>query len=286
MASRKADIVAIDIGGTKIEAILWRAGKILVTQKIPTPKNKHDFFKPVYSVAESLNAKGQARAIGISLAGAVDFRTGTVINSPNLRFLEGTNVQKTVEHKLKLQTLVENDTRCFLLGEVRFGSAKGKKNVIGMILGTGLGGAIYLNGQMVLGMHGFAGEQGRVQIAIDSHGYSIEELIASHGFARLGVTDPLDCQNKAFAGDRKSIAVYNKIGRLLGLHLANLTELFDPELIIIGGGISRAGNLLLDPAFSEMKKRVAVPKKYWPEIRVSKLKNAGLLGAIALVENS
>lgn len=288
--TKTMNLIALDIGGSKIEGIYWREGKILDSQKIRTPRNKAKFLNAVFGIIQALQAHGRPQGIGISLAGAIDQKTGVVVNSPNLRFLEGLNLQKILQKKFRMPVMVQNDAQCFLLGEIHFGQAKGKKNVIGMIIGTGVGGAIYLNGQLQGGAHGFAGEQGMAVLITPSplqgegrgEVKRVEGLISSHGFARLGIRDPLAVQNRGFAGDKKAIAIYNVIGKFLGIHLANLTEIFDPELIIIGGGISRARYLLLRPALAEMKKHVVFPKKYWPAIKTSKLKNAGLLGAVSL----
>ncbi|OGE84320.1 MAG: hypothetical protein A2846_02745 [Candidatus Doudnabacteria bacterium RIFCSPHIGHO2_01_FULL_49_9] len=276
------NIIALDIGGSKIEGILWQRGKIVSWRKIKTPRNKKKFLETTLGIIRELQSGDKIQGIGISLAGAIDAGSGLVVQSPNLRFLNGFNLQRAIEKYTRVKTRVLNDAKCFLLGEVHFGQAKGKKNVIGMIIGTGVGGAIYLNGKLITGQHGFAGEQGMTTFVINQKSYRVEDLISSHGFARLGVKHPFDYQNRAFAGDKKAIAIYNQIGKFLGVHLANLVEIFDPEMIIIGGGISRARHLLLSPALKEMAKHVVFPKKYWPVIKTSRLKNAGLLGAVSL----
>ncbi len=299
--------IGIDVGGSKIEGILWQNGKISSWQKVKTPRTKKEFVGALFDIIGVVKADRKIQGIGMSLAGAIDQRTGVVVSSPNLRFLAGLNLQKIVAKKFGVPVRLQNDAQCFLLGEVRFGQARGKTNVLGMIIGTGLGGAIYMNGQLLSGAHGFAGEQGMATLCITpsllqregrlpatlslarragGEYFTVEDLISSHGFRRLGVAKPLDYQNRAFSGDKKAIGVYNSIGKFLGIHLANLTEIFNPELIIIGGGIARARYLLLRPALAEMRKHLVFPKKYWPAIRTSKLKNAGLLGAVSLFFSS
>src|SRR3989338_5062572 len=99
MASSKKNIIGIDIGGSKIEAILWRAGKIVAHNKIKTPKTKKNFLAALFQVIQSMQETHTAQGIGISLAGMIDRRTGTVTTSPNLRFLKGVNLARLVEKK-------------------------------------------------------------------------------------------------------------------------------------------------------------------------------------------
>jgi glucokinase len=120
------------------------------------------------------------------------------------------------------------------------------------------------------------------QMIIKDKGLALEDLVSKHGFKRLGVANPLDCQRRAEKGDKKAIAIYNQIGAHLGIGLANLANIFDPEMIIIGGGIGRAGNLLLAPAKKEMKKHTKSSLKKLPLVRMSKLEHAGALGAVSL----
>ena len=268
MARSQKAFLGIDIGGTKIEGILWRSGKILRVQKLKTPKNRQKFLSAVFDLIESLRKDVSAAGIGIALAGATDLRTGKVIHSPNLPFINGLNLKKLLEARFAIPVRVDNDSRCFLRGEINFGSSKEKKNVVGMIIGTGVGGALYLEGKMIYGKHGFAGEQGMAKLIVGKSILSIEDLVSSHGFKRLG--------------GKRSAAVYRKVGKYLGLHLANLVEIFNPELIIIGGGVTDAGSQLLRPALAEMRRHVVFPKQFWPQIRFSKLKHAGALGAISL----
>ena len=161
-----------------------------------------------------------------------------------------------------------------------FGSARGKKNVVALTLGTGLGGAVLDQGRMIRGAHDAAQLTSLILSEKKGKSLSFQDLVSKHGFDRLGVRDPLVYQNRAFAGDKKAKKIYDTVGKYLGIGCGIIARVFDPELIVIGGGIARAGRLLLVPAKKEMKKRFKKTKT--PEIKISKLKNAALLGSVSM----
>lgn len=288
--------IGIDIGGTKMEGILWKNGKILQSKTQATPKNRQKFLAAVFGLIRGVMGVGGVKGIGLAVAGAQDQKRGIILNSPNLKFLNNLALRTISHYRIRLPVLMDNDTNCFLRAEARFGLARGIKNVVALTLGTGVGGAVLVHGRLLQGRHGAAGELGHMVIAYPHSfspfsprergrlrgGLTLEDLVSSHGFLRLGVRDPLDCQNKAFAGDKKAIAVYNQIGRYLGVGLASLVNIFDPELIVLGGGISRARSLLTKPAIKEMRRHTLLPAAKLPPVRISKLKHAGALGAVAL----
>ena len=280
---QKKFLIGLDIGGTKIEAIFWSAGKIARFKKIITPKNKRVFLEKIFLLIRQVAAGKNIAGIGIASAGAIDHTAGKILNSPNLKFLNGLRLGNLVGRKFSKPTKLENDANCFLLAEWFFGQAKNKKNVVGLTIGTGVGGAVLIDGELLRGTHGAAGELGHMVIShTPQEPLTLEKTVASHGFRRLGVLHPKACQDQANAGSRQAQAVYNQVGSYLGLGLANFVNIFDPELIIIGGGIARAGHLLLDPAKREMKKHSMLPANMLPVVKISKLDHVGALGAVSL----
>lgn len=282
MASHKKTFVGIDIGGSKIEGILWR-GKIINAIAIKTPQSRAAFLTRLTALIRRLmsgrGVKG-ITGIGIGCAGGIDVKSGKIIHGPNTKFLNNLDLAATLRKRFKTPVRIDNDTNCFLRAEFHFGAARNMNNVVGLTLGTGVGGALMLDGQVRHGAHISGFEFGHMIIASPS--LTVEDLVSSHGFARLGVRHPLEAQQKAFAGDKKARRIYERIGRHLGIALANLVNIFDPELIVIGGGISRAGNLLLTPAKQEMKKHVVKSVKKLPPVKISKLNHAGAVGAVSL----
>ncbi len=274
--------IGLDIGGSKIEGILWRRGKVVRHAKIRTPRSRSGFLIALKGLLTELGVKG-TRGIGISVAGSIDLRRGMILKSPNLRFLKNFSPRDWVAKNFKKPVRLDNDAKCFLRGELTFGQARGKKNVVALTLGTGVGGAVAADGRLLRGSHVSAMELGHSVISREQGKFlNIEDLVSSHGFRRLGVADPLAVQNKGFAGDRKAIKIYEQIGKYLGVGLSNFVNIFDPELIVLGGGISRADYLLLKPALREMRKHTLTSLRLLPPVRISKLKYAGALGAVAL----
>lgn len=278
-----AGLIGLDIGGTKIEGILWQGGRLRRARKISTPKSRSRFLTTLLNLIEDLSAGYRLNGIGIAMAGVLDTTRGVVIRSPNLKFLNGVQLFGPLQKKFRKPVLMDNDANCFLRGELAFGQARGKKDVVALTLGTGVGGAVSAGGRLLTGKHGVAGELGHTVIA-GGNGkfFNLEDLVSSHGFRRLGVRDPLAWQIRAFAGDPKAKRVYEAMGRYLGIGLANLVNIFDPEIIILGGGISRAGRLLLIPARREMKRYALLPAAQLPPIRFSRLSYPAALGAVTL----
>lgn len=273
-------IAAVDIGGTKIEGILWSRGKVLDAQKIKTPNNRKQFLKTVPQIIYDVKGARRIQGIGVSCAGAIEDRTGKIINSPNMRFLNGLRLANVLAKIFRARVRIENDTNCFLRGEARFGSARGRKNVVALTLGTGVGGAVLIDGRMLKGSRVSAAELGHM---IVRENLSVEDLCSSHFFQKFKLGGALDVQHQAEAGNKKAIMIYRELGRNLGIALANLTNIFDPELIILGGGISQGAHLFLKDALSEMKQHALVSLKVMlPPVKIGKLKYAGALGAVSL----
>lgn len=293
-----AGIIGFDVGGSKIEGVLWRAGRVASKEKAKTPRNTRALVALLVKLTHKLRGKEKLTGVGLAAAGAMDFKAQKILQSPNLRYLNDVRLGKLLEKRIRVPVRMDNDANCFLRAEARFGHARGKKNVVALTLGTGVGGAVLVDGRLLQGKHGAAGELGHMVIAYPHSfspfsprergrlrgGLTLEDLVSSHGFLRLGVKDPLDCQNKAFAGDKKATKVYEQVGKYLGSALASLVNIFDPELIILGGGISRARWLLTRSAEKEMRKHTMLPTRLLPLIRISKLKHAGALGAVTLFD--
>lgn len=286
MGFSKKTYVGLDIGGTKIEGILWQSGRILKAQTISTPKNPKQFWEQVFYFISRLKSDRKISGIGVGIAGAIDFKKGIILNSPNLKFLNRARVKEKLKSRFHVPVRMDNDANCFLLGEATFGQAVGRNNVVGLTLGTGIGGAVLLDGRLVRGIHGAAGELGHTVIAgtpptplfnlpkAEGKGefFTFEDLCSSHGFARLGIGKPKFSNQKVL----KIVAKY------LGVALANIVNVFDPEMIILGGGIANLGKRLLLPALEEMPEHTLLPKQYFPPVKISRLSHATALGAISL----
>ncbi|MDP3741276.1 MAG: ROK family protein [bacterium] len=270
-------IIGLDIGGTKIDGIFVRNGKILRNEKIATPRSRKAFLKSLEALIYRLKGENKLTGIGIACAGLIEARTATILKSPNLKFLEKLRLAEIISKKFRVRIGIDNDTHCFLRGEQAFGLARGKKNVVALTLGTGVGGAVLISGKILQGSHVSAAELGHM--VINGRNESVEDLCSSHFFEQYKLGGALTVQRAAEKGNKKAKLIYKEFGQNLGVALANLVNIFDPELIILGGGIARGAHLFMRETSKEMAKYSLVPRRFLPQISLSKLKHAGALGA-------
>ncbi|MDP1629725.1 MAG: ROK family protein [bacterium] len=286
--------IGLDIGGTKIDAALVRDNKILKRKIIKTPKNKKDFLAAVFGIIQELSSDKNAaiRGIGIGMAGVIDRKAGKIIKSPNLPKLNGLNLKSALENKFGLPVRIDNDAKCFIRAEAKFGAARKRKNAIGLILGTGIGSGIMIDGKIYYG-GGSAGEIGHTIIMSDARSrmsdviieelLSFEELVSKKGFLRLGVKDVRKLTEQARQGDKKALKIFAIVGGYLGIGLANVINTLNPEIIVLGGGLVNVANFLLPTTKKIIKKLALAPKAKNTPIIVSKLGDeAGILGAVLI----
>src|SRR3989344_2142307 len=209
MAGRKKNnggIVGLDVGGTKIDAILWREGRIEKAITVPTPQTERKFYSVLFELIGKFG--GGIGGIGIGVAGPVESRSGKILGATrHIRFLRGKKLLQKLQAKFRVPVRVDNDAICFLRAELRFGQAKGKKNVVALTLGTGAGGGVFAEGNLLRGARGIAGHLGHIMIP----GGEFEQLVGSYGFRAAGYPDPRKAPRR----------VYAQIGKHLGVALAN-----------------------------------------------------------------
>lgn len=258
MAVNKKYIIGIDIGGSKIKAIIFNDGKVLKSAKILTPKkSRKKFLKELEALVRKLILDlGDKKILGIGcgVAGALDLEKGIVLGATNIKILNNFNIKNWLEKKFSCEVKIDNDARCFIRAEYVFGAGRGCKNLVGVTLGTGVGGGIIINGKMFYGGNGSAGELGHMLINSEK----------DWGFLLL----------KQKKNREKN----------LGIGFANIVNILDPEIIIIGGGASGAFKSLLSEAKKIMNKFIISPKsRKNVKIIIGKLgENAGAVGAAAL----
>lgn len=268
MAINKNYIIGIDIGGSKINAIVFNNGKVLKSVKISTPKKSRAYF---LEELEALVSKlildigdKKVSGIGCGVAGALDLEKGIVLGATNIKILNGFNIKNWLADKFNCDVKVDNDARCFTRGEYLFGAGRGHKNIVGVTLGTGIGGGIIVNGKMLYGANDSAGELGHVVIY---HSEDLEVLTVKW------------MRKLKFS----KIAVKN-FEKNLGVGFANIINILDPEVIIIGGGASGILKSSL-PKVKKIMNKFIISSKSQKNVKIiiGKLgENAGAIGAAAL----
>ncbi|WP_353950311.1 ROK family glucokinase [Knoellia sp. S7-12] len=312
--------IGIDIGGTKVAGgVVDENGEILTRARRDTPhrsKRPKVVEDTIVDVVEELRAQHpDVAAVGIGAAGFVAADRATVVFAPHLSWRDEP-LRDALSKRIDAPILVDNDANAACWAEWRFGAAQGDSDVVMVNLGTGIGGAILMHGEVIRGRYGIAGEFGHMQVVPEgqrcecgnrgcweqyaSGNALVREAramilanspVASDLAARVDgraddLTGPIVTE-AARDGDATSIELLAEIGHWLGIGIANLAAAFDPGTFVIGGGVSAAGELLLGPARDTFRRRLT-GRGYRPEARIvaARLGNeAGLIGAADLARN-
>jgi glucokinase len=313
MKSSLGPVVGVDLGGTSVKAALMSAElKILARDSAPTDVSDTErLLTEIEQLVRRVAAGQDVAAVGFGLPSQIDQRRGIVADSTNVPI---TDVPFAAEmrSRLGLEVKIDNDANVAALAEARVGAGKGRDNVIMLTLGTGVGGGMVLDGRLSHGATGYGGELGHM--VIDENGppcqghcpnHGCLEILASAAGVRLaaqqiaaerpsgtlarameegGAAEVRIVIDGALAGDADCVDALAIVGRHLGVGIANYVNIFKPEVIVVGGGIMAAGELLLGVAREEAGRRAL--RAAWREVEVvaAELGNdAGVLGAAALV---
>lgn len=313
------NIIGIDLGGTSVKmALLDTDGNIKKQWSIPTnvtDSGSHILNEIVNSIKKFCSENNlhldDIKGIGMGSPGKVNVNRGTVVGAFNLGWKNEVNVKDFFEKKLKKPFFIENDANLAALGEMWKGAGFNSQNIVLVTLGTGVGGGIIINGNLVHGNSGSAGEIGHMYVGDDTYlcscgNYGCLETVASAtGILNLARdisknesknSDTKDritqnsCSVKeifeiAKNGDELAILIVKKFGEYLGKSLSQLGNALNPDFIILGGGVSNAGDYLLGIVDKEFKKHVFPGIKENTKIVLATLGNdAGIIGASKLVQ--
>lgn len=288
--------IGIDIGVSKILGILFLKNKILKEKIIATPKTKREFIQKLSFLIRNLTQEKFLKGIGISVCGIVS--QDKIIKVPNLCYLEKIPLKNWLQKKFKTKIKIENDLNCFLIAEKKLGVLKNKKNAVLIGLGSGLGGAILIEGKIYKGASGGAGEIGHCIINFSTLTFSrfpspvsryplltIEDLCSEKWFKKNRFGNSKELFEKVKRRDKKAKKVFKEYGKNLGIVIANLVNLFDPELILLCGGISNASQFFLKEAELTAKKLIISPvTKKNVKISLARFKEKGAaIGATFLI---
>lgn len=312
-------VLAVDLGGTKImAAVVLSDGKVLskkyyLTMADKGPKAVVDriVFAVNAAMAQAELKTSEFIGLGIAAAGILDTKRGIVTTSPNLPHWRNVSLRDILAEKLGLGTYIINDANAAALGEHRFGAGRGFDNMIYLTVSTGIGGGIIANGELYSGTDGCAGELGHMTIEVDGPQCHcgnlgcLEALASGWAVAREakerinqgekssvieftgGKLEDITAETVAMAarrGDKLAASIVSDAANYLGVGLANLVNIFNPELIVIGGGLSKMGGMLLGPARKVVRARAfTLPARTVRIVRAGLGSNAGIIGAAAYV---
>ena len=306
-------VLAIDIGGTKLAAgIVDSEGRILARGEIPTLAKEG--LEPVLARIVGLGrdllsrpevAGVRVHRIGMGCAGPVDLKAGVVFNPPNLPGWTQVPLTDHIQRALALPTVLENDANAAALGEFRYGAGRGARSIVYITVSTGIGGGIILNGKVWHGLKDAAGEVGHMTVCPDgplcgcgnrgcleamSSGPSIarraRELLAAGRQSALGqIANPTsaDVVRLAKKGDPVASEIWDQAVRYLGIGVAAVITILAPERVVIGGGVTRAGDFLFEPLREHVRQHVKlVPVESVPILPATLGPDVGILGAAAV----
>ena len=310
--------IGIDIGGTKVAAgVVDEQGHILERRQEPTPSHSPQAVEEaILRLVAQLRGRHRVESVGIGAAGWVDNEQAVVRFSPHLAW-RSEPIKERLSARIDLPLIVDNDANAAAWAEYRFGAGRGSSVMVCITLGTGIGGGLVLNRQLFRGTYGMAGEWGHMMVVPGGHWCEcgnrgcweqyasgnalVREARAlarthsptAHRLLEIAGGDPdrltgPDVTAAAIAGDPNSVELLADVGSWLGRGIANLAAALDPEVVVIGGGVSAAGDLLLGPA-QQAFGRSLTGRGYREEARLvlAHFRNdAGLIGAADLARHA
>ncbi len=311
----KPPVLAIDLGGTKvIVAIISDEGEVMAREYHHTLANEGPpsiINRMLSAVDHLLSAQdmrlSQIHGISVAAAGAIDMKKGVVTSSPNLPGWSNIPLRDIIKEKYGINTFLLNDASAAALGEHRFGAGRGVKSLIYLTVSTGIGGGIIINDKLYLGPCGSAGEIGHMTIDVNGPRCNcgnigcLERLASGTAVAQEAIRRVSRGERSSLAeivegkieniaaetveiaarnGDSLALDIIAKAATYLGIGLVNLVNIFNPEMIIIGGGMVKIGDLLLAPARQVMLERAfQLPAQTVRIVPAQLGDDAGVLGA-------
>jgi glucokinase len=306
--------IGIDIGGTKIAGALVDAqGAIVLEERVPSPAGDPEaMVDAVVGLIQRLSANHEVIGAGVAAAGFIDADQSTIIYAPNISW-RNEPFKAKLEAKLDIPVIIENDANAAGWAEYRYGAGRGYKHMVMLTIGTGVGGAVIADSHMLRGGFGIAGELGHIRVVPDGllcgcgqHGclesYASGSALLRSAKALAASSDPagqrlreieaeagqltgLEVYKAILENDEGALSVLRELGSWLGQAIGSLVAVLDPEVVVIGGGVSAAGDLLLDPIREAYLAHLPA-KGYRPELKIIAaefVNDAGVVGAADLV---
>jgi glucokinase len=305
------ETIGVDLGGTKMLVGVLDGTRVLhESREASTGQSEDELVELlVREACEARDACPGASAVGLGIPATIDHDRGVAVSAVNLP-LDDLPIRDLVAERVGLPVFVDNDGNVAALAEYLYGAAQGKPNTVMLTVGTGIGGGLVLGGEIYRGATGAGAELGHTVIQADgppcqgncpNHG-CVEALASGTALGREGLAaaesapdsalgrllaagervDGTAVTKAALAGDEIAIGVFELIGSRLGVACASFANIFQPDAIVVGGGVIAAGDLLLDPARREVRERALNPMNETPILEATLGNDAGMIGAAAM----
>jgi glucokinase len=303
--------IGVDVGGTQIRvAIFPETGSVPIHQERISTRNTNEseLDRLVSLISQLWPTEGKVLAIGVAAPGPLDSKAGVIFSAPNIPAWVDLPLRQVLKDRFCVPVALGNDANLAALGEWKYGAGQGHHNLLYMTISTGIGGGVISDDHLLLGEHGLATELGHVTILPDGPLCScgqrghVEAICSGTGIANYvaeeiqkGIPTRLPAKPRptskeiaqaARDGDALALAAMDRAAGFLGLALANYLHIFNPSIIILGGGVSRSGDVLFTPMKAAMHKYIIDPA-YFKDLTITTAAlgdNAGLLGALALAQ--
>jgi glucokinase len=305
------ETIGVDLGGTKmLIGVLDGTEVRYESREASTGQTEDELVELlVREVGEAREARPDVTAVGLGIPATIDHDEGVAVAAVNLP-LSDLPLRELVSERVGLPVFLDNDGNVAALAECLFGAAKGKPNTVMLTVGTGIGGGLVLGGEIYRGATGAGAELGHTVIQADgppcqgncpNHG-CVEALASGTALGREGraaaesspdsalgqvladggTIDGKAVTEAALSGDETAVAVFELIGSRLGVACSSFANIFQPDAIVVGGGVIAAGDLLLDPARREVRERALTPMNRTPILEATLGSDAGMIGAAAM----
>lgn len=272
-------IIGIDLGGTHVRAGVVSEGKLssIASVRIPADGSVDEVLRVIYQLIDPL-IDGDIKALGIGVPSVVDVEKGIVYDVQNIPSWKVVELNKLMEERYRLPVLINNDANCFALGEKYFGKGQNVHSLIGLTIGTGLGAGIIINDKLYAGVDCGAGEFGYVNY-LDQY---YEYYASGQFFENCYQTNGEVVYKKALEGDPLSIIILEELGTHIGNAIKMILYTYCPELIILGGSISKSYSFFQKRMWERIHTYVYSNTLEHFHLELSELENGGVLGAAAL----
>ncbi len=305
--------IGVDVGGTKIAAgVVSPEGEVLHEVRYPSAGPRERLLSSIVRAIDEVREGFEVGSVCLAVPGFVMSAENKVIFAPNLHAIEGVPLKEELGRRTGLHVTVENDANAAAWGEFRFGAGSEATHLVFITLGTGVGGGVISHGLLLRGAQGAGGELGHITIqatgprcGCGNHGClealasgtaigrRAREIASEHPNSALGqlamerTVLGEDVTELAQGGDEAAISVLKETGVWLGIGLAGFVNVFNPEVIAVGGGAAKAGELILESARQEVHLRARSPSRDLVQIREATLgAKSGVLGAAALARDA
>jgi glucokinase len=305
------ETIGVDLGGTKmLVAVLAGTEPLWESREASTGQSEDELVELlVREISEAHEARPDAAAVGLGIPATIDHETGVAVSAVNLP-LADLPIRELISERVGLPVFVDNDGNVAALAEQLYGAGRGSDDIVMLTIGTGIGGGLILAGEVYRGSSGAGAELGHTVIQADgppcqgncpNHG-CVEALASGTALGREGLAvaesspdsalgrllaageavDGKAVTEAAIDGDETAIGVLELIGSRLGVACSSFANIFQPDAIVVGGGVIAAGELLLEPARREVRERALTPMNRTPILEATLGNDAGMIGAAAM----